>query len=244
MPQDNIPFVIERDLPNGVIYDLTSPRHVTISLPPTSTWSSGLHWHEGHVEYLKVVQGSIKVRLGSMQRIISASETSQPELRIDKFVWHEWQRAESGGSEVVVIERTDPADGEKSLFFWNLNSVILNIPRLLDTQPFLSRCPAAAARLLLTFWMELNLMVIFAHLDNIPVYFNLPRSKFRIGNLIPVQALAAMDWMISHMVLSVAALIGWALGVQPVDRRYTPEREFAHWIATRGRGQNSHGRHL
>ncbi|GAO15629.1 hypothetical protein UVI_02050600 [Ustilaginoidea virens] len=222
--------VIERSLPNGVRYDLSSPGHVTISLPPTSTWSSGLHWHETHTEYLKVVQGSIKVRVGSARRIITASATSQPEVRVDKFVWHEWQRAEPGGEEVVVVERTDPADAEKALFFWNLNGVVLSAPKLLSTHQYLSRLPETMAQLLLTLWVELNLMVIFAHLDNIPVYVNLPSYKsLRRRNLVSVQTLAMGDWVISHFVLSMAALLGWLVGVHPVDQRYTPEREYALW---------------
>lgn len=229
---EQIPRVIKRNLPNGVTYDLTSSAHVTISLPPTSTWSSGLHWHETHTEYLKVVQGSIKVRVGNTERIISATATSQPEIKVDKYVWHEWRRAELGGEEVVVIERTDPADGEKALFFWNLNGVILNLPKTMN-QPssFLSRCPKVVADLLLTMLIELNLMVIFAHLDNVPAFFNFPSSKLRIGNILPVRVLVVIEWFVSHLILSLAALLGWMLGLQPVTRRYTPQSEYADWTA-------------
>lgn len=229
MSPESIPTVIQRPLPNGVTYDLTSPDHVIITLPPTSTWSSGLHWHEGHTEYLKVVKGSIRARVGSRRCIITATAANQPEIKIGKFDWHEWQRAEADGEEVVVVEKTVPADGEKALFFWNLNGVVLDAPKLLHAPGFLARCPTLVAQLLLTAWIELNLMVIFAHLDNIPVYLNLPSSRLRKRNLVPVQTLAMIDWILSHFVLSVAALIGWILGVQPVDRRYTPEREYTYW---------------
>jgi mannose-6-phosphate isomerase-like protein (cupin superfamily) len=232
-----IPRIIERNLPNGVRYDLTSPGYVTIALPPTSTWSSGLHWHETHTEYLKVVQGRIKVRVGSAERIVSAS-AGQSEIKIDKYVWHEWQRAELGGEEVVVIERTEPADGEKALFFWNLNGVILDLPQVLNgPSSFVSRCPKLVARLFSTLLIELNLMVIFAHLDNVPAFFDLPSSKLRLGNMVPVPILVAMEWFGSHAILSVAALLGWMLGLQPVTRKYTPEKEFAAWTARRAYGK-------
>lgn len=38
---------------------------------------------------------------------------------------HEWRRVENGGEELVVREWTDPEDGEKEVFFRNLNSVLL-----------------------------------------------------------------------------------------------------------------------
>ncbi|OAQ72025.1 cupin, RmlC-type [Pochonia chlamydosporia 170] len=237
---EQVPKVIERSLPNGVRYDLTSPGYVTISLPPTSTWSSGLHWHESHTEYLKVVRGSIKVRVGTVERIVSATAANQPEIKVDKYVWHEWRRAELGGEEVVVIERTDPADGQKALFFWNLNGVILNVPKMMDEpSSFLSRCPNLIAQLLLTLLIELNLMVIFAHLDNVPAFFNLPNSRLRVGNLLPVGILVAMEWFVSHFILSMAALLGWLVGLHPVTRHYTPEQEFADWAQSREYGRKN-----
>lgn len=230
--RDSVPTVIERSLPNAVTYDLTSSSHVKITLPPASTWSSGLHWHENHTEYLKVVKGSIKVRVGDKESIVSASATRQPEITVHKYVWHEWQRAESGGDEVIVMERTDPADGEKALFFWNLNGVILDIPKLMSARPsFVDSFPPVLARFLVTVWVELHLMVIFGHLDNFPVYFNAPSSQSALLTWLPQQKLKVVDWIITHFILSAAALTAWILGVQPVTRSYTPAREYANWEA-------------
>lgn len=233
MSREAIPNVMVRHLPDGVTYDVTSADHVIISLPPGSTWSSGLHWHEGHTEYLKVVQGSIRVRVGTRTRIVSASATSHPEIRIDKFVSHEWQRAEPGGDEVRVLERSDPPDGEKTLFFRNLNGVMVSAPNMLDQHELLSRCPTVVAQVVQAAWVELKLMVIYAHLDNIPVYLDLPSSWLRKEKMVSVQCLAMMDWVLSHLILSMAALIGWIVGVQPVDRRFTPEEEVAYWESGR-----------
>lgn len=237
MPPPLISEVIQRDLPNGVKYDLSAPDHVLISLPPTSTWSSGLHWHETHTEYLKVMQGSVKVHLGGVQQILSATALDQPEIRVDRYVWHEWQRAEPDGEEVVVVERTDPADGEKALFFWNLNGVIQNAPRLLDAGHVLSWLPRAMAHAMLGLWIELKLMVIFAKLDNVPVFANLPQSVLRTGNLVPLHWLIATDRLLSRILLLAAATVGRFLGIRPVVAEYTPDEVMAEWTTRRGAGK-------
>ncbi|KAG5953063.1 hypothetical protein E4U53_007031 [Claviceps sorghi] len=245
MSRESIPNVMKHDLPDGVTYDLSWSDHVLISLPPASTWSSGLHWHECHTEYLKVVRGSIRVRVGSRTRIVSASAGRQPEIRIDKFVSHEWQRADVvGGDEAVVMERWDPPDGEKTLLVRNVNGVRLEASHLRQRQRQqqqqhkqgpLAWCPAVVAQFLLALWVELRVMVMFAHLDNIPVYVDLPSwSRLRKANVLSVQSLAMVDWVLSHLILSVAALLGWIVGAQPVDERYTPREEMADWIAGRG----------
>ncbi|MCJ1233927.1 hypothetical protein MMC14_001885 [Varicellaria rhodocarpa] len=107
--------LITRSWPNAVIYDLTHPSHTKITLPRGSTWSSGLHWHETHIEYLRVLKGSVRVRLGDTFSIISVSKAgdNKPvDVKVDQYQMHEWSRADLDGEEVVVVERTDPVDGE------------------------------------------------------------------------------------------------------------------------------------
>ncbi|RSL59321.1 hypothetical protein CEP53_005863 [Fusarium sp. AF-6] len=167
MDDRKIPSVIDRPLPNAVTYDLSTTGQVKITLPESSTWSSGLHWHETHDEYLKVIKGTIRVQLGSTIQYISATENEQPEIKVARYVWHEWQRAVPDG-EVVVIERTVPDDNEKAIFFWNLNGVILDAPRLMsDPSSAVSRLPGRFRGLALDFWITLNLFVIFNHFDNV-----------------------------------------------------------------------------
>lgn len=227
MDTNTIPSIIKRDLPSAVTYDLSTPGSVKITLPPTSTWSSGLHWHETHVEYLKVVRGSVRVRLGDTWQTVTAENGEQPEVRVDRYVWHEWQRAEPGGDEVVVVERTDPVDNEKAVFFWNLNGVILNAPKLLDDHTSLvSRLPSMFRAVALDFWITLNLFVIFHYMDNFPVFANAPSFT---PSFIPRAILVRVDWLISHFALYFASWIGWALGLQPARREYTPPRELATW---------------
>jgi hypothetical protein len=182
-----------------------------------------LHWHETHDEYLKVVKGRIRVRLGDSWSTIAATEDDQPEVKVDRYVWHEWKRAEPDG-EVIVIERTDPVDEDKALFFWNLNGVILSAPQLLrDKSTILSHVPTSLQGPLLDFWITLNLFVIFVNLDNFPVFAELPGS-------LRFQGWSATDWIISHVILRSASWLGWVFGLQPVRSEFTPEPAYAAWL--------------
>ncbi|CAH0047697.1 unnamed protein product [Clonostachys solani] len=222
---NEIPKVITRQLPNAVIYDLSTPGSVRITLPPTSTWSSGLHWHESHTEFLRVIKGSIRARVGDTWKVVTATDGEQPEVRIDRFVWHEWQRAGPEG-EVIVVERTDPADEEKSVFFWNLNGVILNPPSFLNKYAWtLSWVPRFVRDVFQGFWITLNLFVIFYHLDNFPAFSN-------ANNLVPIIG-KQVDQVASHAILYLATWIGWLLGVQPVRRVYTPSGAYDRWWDTK-----------
>ncbi|KAM5354990.1 hypothetical protein ACJ41O_001636 [Fusarium nematophilum] len=231
MDNESVPTIIKRPLPSAVTYDLSTAGHVTITLPQSSTWSSGLHWHETHTEYLKLVRGSIQVRLGNTTRCITATDGEQPEIRVARYEWHEWQRAAPDGGEVVVIERTEPSDNDKAVFFWNLNGVILNAPKLLN-DPLVARFPSSIQGVLLDFWVTLNLFVIFQHLDNVPVFLNAP--DFLKSSSGMVQGLLGyLDWAVSHIILFVASWMGWVLGVQPVQLRYTPADVYIKWWAGR-----------
>ncbi|KAL6856308.1 hypothetical protein J3F83DRAFT_752969 [Trichoderma novae-zelandiae] len=217
--------IIERRLPNAVIYNLTLPNQATITLPPKSTWSSGLHWHEAHTEYLKVVKGSIRVRLGDTEQILTASRTNQPEITVERYAWHEWQRAELDGEEAVVVERTDPADGEKALFFWNLNGIILSAGRVIGTNvPGFTFFPSTIKDLIIECWITFNLFIVFHSLDNLPVIL----GTTRFGKGKASRGLSA-DWFVSHLLLSLAALAGRVFGLRAVRSEYTPAPHYNRW---------------
>ncbi|KAK1237325.1 hypothetical protein MKX08_002950 [Trichoderma sp. CBMAI-0020] len=225
---DQTTGIIERAFPNAVIYNLSQPDQVTVTLPPKSTWSSGLHWHETHTEYLKVIKGSIKVRLDDTEQVLTASHDNQPEVRVERYAWHEWQRAEPEGEEVVVVERTDPADGEKAIFFWNLNGVILNAGRVLSTNvPGFSFFPASIKDLFIDFWIRLNLFIIFHSLDNVPVI--LSTSKYWGGKRLRAKSGLSADWFVSHLLLLLASWIGRLFGLQAVRAEYTPPPNYKRW---------------
>ncbi|KAL7784924.1 hypothetical protein V8C37DRAFT_394956 [Trichoderma ceciliae] len=225
---DQTSEIIERALPNAVAYDLTRPNQVTITLPSQSTWSSGLHWHETHTEYLTVIKGSIKVRLGDIEQVITAIQGNQPEIKVERYAWHEWQRAELDGDEVVVVERTDPTDGEKAIFFWNINGIILNAGRVIGTNvPGFSFFPPPIKDLMIDFWITLNLFIVFHSLDNFPVL--LSTTRFWHGKGSKANAGFSADWLVTHLMLSLASLTGRLFGLQAVRPEYTPARHYQRW---------------
>lgn len=229
-----IPSIIKRGLPNAVTYDLSAPDHVTITLPTGSTWSSGLHWHERHVEYLLVVQGAVRVRLGDMVHVISAATDDVKEIRVDRHIRHEWSRADPDGEDVVVTERTEPQDGEKALFFWNLNGVILDAQAEAGKQ----RSQQKSMLAVYTAWLwqvwadlrvTLSLFVIFRSLDNFPV-FDISRavSSTLLTPIKPELGVWA-EWCLTHLVLGAAAALAWAWRIEPVRREYTPDDVYRKW---------------
>lgn len=231
MSAESIPSVIKRELPSAVTYDLSTPGSVTITLPPQSTWSSGLHWHESHDEYLRVIQGSIHVILGDEEHIITASDGNQPEVKVARYAWHSWQRASPEGEPVVVVERTEPVDMQKAVFFYNLNGIILRAPAW-DSK--LAPLPSRVRALLVDAWVTLGLFVVFCHLDNFPVFIDCVTVSRRLPAPLGASAVVRgmgrrVDWGITHVTLLFAACLGWLLGVRPVQRRYTPDAVFARW---------------
>ncbi len=136
-------------------FDHSDPNATIITLPPRSSWTSGLHWHETHTEYLRVIRGAACVRLQGKTSIITPEDGL---VTIPAFVKHEWMRASTHGSDedLVVKEWTSPADGEKEIFFRNLSSVIQEDYR--------------NAWIPVGWLITLQLFVIFGALDNYPIF--------------------------------------------------------------------------
>lgn len=213
-----------RPLPSAVKYDLSSPEHVQITLPARSLWSSGLHWHETHTEYLQVLQGAIYVQLGTRMHILGPDDGV---VVVEKRMRHCWGRADSitkfaanrkaersKNEAVVVLESTDPADGQKEIFFRNLNSVILE-----------QRSPSIPM-FLHNFWTEYQLWLIFAALDNYPVVVNLRRSKHSTWLQ---QTEQEIERLVTYTLFAIVALIGKLFRILAAKREYTPEPLLAEW---------------
>ncbi|KAH8763594.1 hypothetical protein F5883DRAFT_559210 [Diaporthe sp. PMI_573] len=234
MPDFRNNHVIKREAPDAVVYDLTEPHQVTITLPASSTWSSGLHWHERHVEYLRVIKGSVQVTLDNQVRTISASD-SETEVRVDRNVWHEWRRADIEDDEdVVVVELTEPEDGEKAVFFWNLNGVILKAQSL-KCPPYM---PKLLHGLLLDAWVTLSLFAIFRGLDNVPVFVNVLQAFSKRGFVFAEKtlghtALRAVDVVISHIILLLASFVSLLFGIRAVREEFTPAEALQNWVASK-----------
>jgi uncharacterized RmlC-like cupin family protein len=223
--------LITRDLPNAVTYDLSNTSQTTIILPSKSTWTSGLHWHESHTEYLRVVKGAVRVRLGDKTTVVSANKGLKPvEVRVAPYVLHQWSRADPRGEEVVVIERTDPADVDKTVFFYNLNGVVLkaqrvNKPRLLPKRLF---------DLIVNLWVSLNLFTLFYAFDNFPAFCDFTGRLLHLGIILQGGSVAhrwvhIAEMYCSHLILKLASLVSWAIGVEALQRNLTPDDVYKEW---------------
>lgn len=58
----------------------------TIALPRHSAWTSGLHFHATHTEYLRLVKGAIFVELNGRTTLISAIVGGEVDARTGQFV--------------------------------------------------------------------------------------------------------------------------------------------------------------
>lgn len=246
---------IQRDPPDAVVYDLSQPDLATITLPTRSTWTSGLHWHERHAEYLRVVHGRILLTLGSSSHIISASDDDDDddeggqgqgsgagprknEICIDRHVWHEWRRADvDAGEDVVVVERTAPQDGEKAVFFWNLNGVLFTANNnMMACPPYV---PKRLHDVLLDTYVTLSLFSLFRELDNFPVFINVlgvfatRGFCFREGTL-GHTLFRTVDHVVSHLALLVVAGLARVFGIVAVRERFTPADARQRWAEKTG----------
>lgn len=125
---------------------------------------------------------------------------------------HEWRRAEKGGEELVVREWTDPEDGEKEVFFRNLNSVLLE-----------SQNPGSEMRGLL---LTLQVFAIFWKLDNWPVFLDCGSVPL-VGK--------SFEWLVTYVVLGFAALVGRVVGLRGWYGEYTPKRVVEETWAREGK---------
>jgi hypothetical protein len=139
-----------------------------------------------------------------------------------------------GGEEVVVIERTDPADGEKTVLFWNVNGVILQAQSLAKPQTL----PKWIFGLIVELWVTLNLFFIFSDLDNFPVFFDVTRifHKRRIA----LEDRSAMYYVLhattsfcSQILLKTLSFVSRLMGFESVRPELTPEDVYREWFITR-----------
>lgn len=131
-------------------FDADPSRHgmTQITLPERSTWTPGLHWHEQHIEYFKVLKGQVLIRLDGVSKLVTPEDGPQ---RVDRFVVHEFMRAdrskqdaEKDPGEVVTEEWTDPEDGVKHVFFRNIFSTLEDSERYWKSWTYLQALYVAA----------------------------------------------------------------------------------------------------
>lgn len=221
----------------------------TIALPRRSVWTSGLHFHTTHTEYLRLVKGSIFVELDGELKFLSAKAGGEVslrggellksglELKVDRYVRHNWGRAdvrlasrrfgrrvdtappEDQNEEVIVEEWTDPSDIIKPLFFWNLNGVIT----ALQDAP-LSRKQSVIEVILGSWWIPLQLFIIFWDLDNWPVFLSMRGiSSPYLGENLGRELECLAEHVMTFIVLFAAKVFGRLNGIRAVSQGRTPD---------------------
>ncbi|MCJ1392171.1 hypothetical protein MMC18_005038 [Xylographa bjoerkii] len=179
--------------------DLPEPNStaVIIRVPPYSSYIVNLHYHMKHTEYLRVVQGSARVTLGTTTKTYTQADGA---IRIARFVVHGWSRTSAEGGELIVHEWTAPADGIKKTFFRNLFSLIFDAANMKDD----------FSRLLPTgWWIEWRILMISSGMDEFPLLVE------SLGN-------GLMAQMVSAILLWVVAGVGWLIGLRICYEEYTP----------------------
>ena len=195
-----------------------------ISIPAGSAWMPGPHWHEHYVEHVRVLKGRAKLVVSGVE---STRGPGDGVVTFEKFVVHDFGRADGGkalkdgGEEgvVEVEEWTEPEDGFKQVFFYNLLSPMID-PNLGSATPTTSPN--------ITFPLVLQLLAAIPHLDNFvdPLPF-LPHNLPVLGGF-----LFGVKYVLTHLIYMAGSAVGRGMGYQRWVREYTP-REF--WeVAERG----------
>ncbi|KAH7364066.1 hypothetical protein BKA65DRAFT_532714 [Rhexocercosporidium sp. MPI-PUGE-AT-0058] len=213
--------------PGSVTYTLPSPPYsspyTTITLPVGSTWTSGLHWHETHTEYLQIISGAAIIALNNTTCIYTSSSGV---ITVPRYAKHEWQRASRAQAlgydftpslqttytqqdfddELIVREWTDPNDGKKEIFFRNLSGIIAH----------------ATVNKQFDWYVTLQLWILFAAMDNWPVFFQVGSLPLFGGWLERLGLARVLEWGVAHVLLWMAGVVGRVSGVRGVWAEFTP----------------------
>ena len=178
-----------------------SPYKTTISLPRHSPWTSGLHFHTTHTEYLRLLRGAIFIYLDGETQILSAkaggsvaiygdktavNATPGLQVKVNKYARHNWGRARESLSRkritCVVPRYPEDIDDEVVVEEWtepvDLTKPLffwnLNAVVLTPLDARLEGRGKMAARWMLGgWWVSFQLFTIFYELDNWPVVVGL-----------------------------------------------------------------------
>ena len=212
--------------PGAATHAFKDPSKTHVSVPAGSSWTSGRHWHDNHVEHFKVLSGAILITVNNSSSILTRTS---PALTIPCKARHEVMRWDCSGrkdhqkaaqeafrkemsangqskelekltaQEVEAEEWTAPADGEKEVFFRNLFSAASE-PR-----------SGPLGRILIF----VHIVIIYQALDAKMVILDMGAEG---GNGWRGMVEEILWWIVMVM----AGLIGSVLGLKPVNEAYTP----------------------
>ena len=212
---------------------LHDPSKTDLKIPVGSTWTSGRHWHDDHVESWKVLSGAMLITINNNSFVVTGES---PTVAIPCKARHELMRWDCpgrtdhqsaaqaafrkemlsrglsreleklGAQQVEAEESTMPADGEKEIFFRNLLSVI--------SEPRTGRLGEV-----LRFF---HILLIYQRLDARMVILDMGAEDDNGWR-------AMVEEIIWWLFAGTASLVGALFGLEPVSEAYTPAPLASRW---------------
>lgn len=247
-------------IPTAPSSDDASLLKTTIALPRHSDWTSGLHFHAKHTEYLRLIEGAIFVELNGQIKLISASKGGEIDrhtgrlvqeglvIEVPRYARHNWGRLEhyirspsisrSGlGMHTQVIwpeDRTEEVVVEEWTDPSDIQKALFfwNLNGVIagSGEVVLNRRQQVAKTILGKLWVDLQLLTVFWELDNWPVFFDLRKLLLGCSPGILPSLTDGVEIVTSFVFLLFAKVIGLLLGLQAVEQWRTPDALWKAYI--------------
>jgi hypothetical protein len=191
---------ISSSSPDVAHHDQTTLK-TTIALPRHSTWTSGLHFHTQHTEYLRLLRGCIFVYLDGEVKILSAKAGGDVgvhgtrgvieslEVEVPKYARHNWGRAKeyleanrSLGRRPRREHEIEDLDEDVVVEEWtdpaDLGKPLFfwNLNSVTAPSTHMSARQNMGRIVLGSWWIPFQLFIIFWDLDNWPVFLNMQNA--------------------------------------------------------------------
>lgn len=239
-------------IPTAPSSDDASPLKTTIALPRRSNWTSGLHFHAAHTEYLRLVKGAIFVELNGQTKLISAAKGGEIDrntgqlvqeglvIMVPRYTRHNWGRLKDRIHTSITYpgrrsnqQNLWPEDWTEEVVVeeWTDPSDIQkalffwNLNGIItdSSDATLKRRQQVTKAILGRFWIDLQLFTVFWQLDNWPVFIDLRLIPFVSSRGSLRRLTNAVEVVISFVLLFVARITGLLLGLNAVEQRRTPD---------------------
>ena len=146
-------------------------------------------------------------------------------VTVPKGARHEWSRADSAfGDDVIVVESTDPADGEKQVFFWCVNGTVLEgVANIMGSSSNLGK-------VFYDWLLWWRLCLVFRELDNWPVMLDTGIWSKAVPGVRDIES------RFTYVVLMMTTLLGGLCGMRSVRKDFLPKEVWDRWYVTKTMG--------
>lgn len=207
-----------------------------------SELSTQYHWHTTHTEYVRVTSGAALIMVSGVSKIYTAKDGA---AQVPRYARHEWMRFDRPahllsngqreaqeayfrehekeeveklkGEDLIAEEWTDPADGQKEIFFRNLFSTALE-PQYQSKVSWLGEL-----------WKMLQIMCVMWEMDNYLVLVDF--EGWRGGWRELVEA------AFTYAVMGCMMALGGLCGCRAVSEEYTPKHLIERWESGRPKSE-------